>query len=402
MAKHVLWTKDFILDCLICFLVNLAYYLTMVVITDYALKKLDASLSEAGFACGVIILGALTARLGIGRSIERIGVTKCLAAGIAIFLVSSVTNLWISDLRLLYLIRFVQGIGFGAASTATATIMAQLVPDERRGEGTSYFAMFVTLGTAVGPFLGIYIYGDGNLSRNLLLASALLLISGVITFALAPPAVPLTVEEDKVQSRLSPLDFIEVHALPIAFITFFISIGFASLLSFMSPFTTGNGLVVGSRFFFMVYALCTVFSRPFTGRLFDLKGDNFVMLPSFVLYAAGLCLLGRAHSDVAVLIAGALIGAGFDTYMSCAQAIVIRLSPANHMGLANSTFFIFMDLGVGLGPLLLGKVIPMLDFSGMYELMAVVVLVCLALYHCLHGRKAYEPALRRSSCGLRA
>ncbi|TCN88024.1 MFS transporter [Shewanella fodinae] len=77
---------------------------------------------------------------------------------------------------------------------------------------------------------------------------------------------------------------------------------------------------------------------------------------------------------------------GFGTFMSCSQAIVIKLSPADSIGKANSTFFIFMDLGVGLGPLLLGKVIPLLQFSGMYELLAVVMLMCLVSYHFLHGR----------------
>lgn len=388
-VRRPLWTKDFIIDCALCFLINLAYYLTMVVVTDYALKKFHASLGIAGLACGIIILGVLAARLFIGHSIERIGLMKCLHAGNIIFLVATIANFWVNDLTLLCVIRFIQGIGFGISSTATATIMAHLVPQERRGEGTAYFAMSVTLATAIGPFAGIFLYSEGVLTTNLIGATVILAICCALTLLLVAPDTREAARKEVPQgSRFSPLSYVEVNALPIAFITFFAAVGYASLLGFMSPFATERGLTVGGKFFFLSYAIFTVITRPITGRLFDLKGENFIMRPAFVLYAIGLCILGVASNSFLVLLAGALIGLGFGTYMSCSQAIVIKVSPTNHMGLANSTFFIFMDLGVGIGPLLLGEVIPSLGFSGMYKMMAIVMLVCLVLYHFLHGRKA--------------
>ncbi|MDJ0932230.1 MFS transporter [Breoghania sp.] len=194
--------------------------------------------------------------------------------------------------------------------------------------------------------------------------------------------------EEPERNRFSPLAYLEVKTLPIAFITFFAAVGFASLLSFISSYTSGRGLAIGGQFFFLSYAVFTVISRPVTGKLFDLKGANFVMVPAFIFYALGLVLLAWAPNSLCVLLAGALIGLGFGTYMSCSQAIVIKVSPVNHMGLANSTFFIFMDLGVGLGPLLLGQVILSLGFSSMYAMMAIVVVICLGLYYVLHGRKS--------------
>jgi MFS family permease len=220
-----------------------------------------------------------------------------------------------------------------------------------------------------------------------MLSSVLLLIGCVLTFMLVPPksVLPATAAATK-KRGFSLSSFFAVEALPLSAITFFVSIGFASLLSFISPYTSSKGLETGGKFFFIMYAIFTLLSRPLTGKLFDRKGDNIVMVPSFVLFAAGLCLLGLSDSNIAVLASGALIGMGFGTFMSCSQAIVIKLSPADSIGKANSTFFIFMDLGVGLGPLLLGKVIPLLQFSGMYELLAVVMLMCLVSYHFLHGR----------------
>lgn len=52
MNTSAIWTKDFILNCIVCFVVNQSYYMTMVVISqDYAATALHASLAEAGLAC---------------------------------------------------------------------------------------------------------------------------------------------------------------------------------------------------------------------------------------------------------------------------------------------------------------------------------------------------------------
>jgi Arabinose efflux permease len=388
MNKPNLWTKDFVLDCIICFLVNLAYYLTMVIITDYAITNLHASLGDAGFACGIFILGALFARLVIGRSIEQLGMKKALYFGLILFLVSTLLNLKTTSLLFLFVVRFLQGMGFGAASTATGTIMAQIVPNERRGEGTSYFAMFVTLSTAIGPFLGIYLYQDGNLNNNLILGAVLLILSCIATFILITPEVKLTKEQLKQMQGISLDKFFEPRAVPIAIITFFISIGFSSILGFITSFEKELNLIEDGKFFFLIYAAFAVASRPFTGRLFDQKGDNSVMYPSFILFAIGLYILSQTQQGFSLLVAGAFIGLGFGTYMSCAQAIAIKVSPSHRMGLATSTFFIFMDLGVGFGPLLLGTVIPILQFRGLYETLTIVVIVCVVLYYFLHGRIA--------------
>jgi MFS family permease len=58
------------------------------------------------------------------------------------------------------------------------------------------------------------------------------------------------------------------------------------------------------------------------------------------------------------------------------------------MGLATSTFFIFSDGGVGIGPFVLGFLIPVIDYRGLYILMGLVVFSCAFLYFLLHGRKA--------------
>ena len=60
--------------------------------------------------------------------------------------------------------------------------------------------------------------------------------------------------------------------------------------------------------------------------------------------------------------------------------VTVRIAPDDRLGLANSTFYILLDVGVGLGPLLLGLVQPALGFRGLFEAMSLVAIVALAAY----------------------
>lgn len=111
------------------------------------------------------------------------------------------------------------------------------------------------------------------------------------------------------------------------------------------------------------------------------------MYPAFILFAAGMFVLSTANSSFTLLLAGALIGIGFGNMQSCTQAVAVKLTPAHRMGLATSTFFIFLDAGLGFGPYLLGFIIPVTGYGKLYGMMAVFVLLSAILYYFLHGKK---------------
>lgn len=153
-------------------------------------------------------------------------------------------------------------------------------------------------------------------------------------------------------------------------------------------------LVSTASFFFIVYAAAVLVSRPFTGRLLDQKGANYVMYPAFVLFAAGLFLLSTASTSTVFLLSGVLIGLGFGNMQSATQAIAVKLTPPHRMGLATSTFFIFLDAGLGFGPYLLGFVIPVTGYSTLYVILGFAVMLSIALYYMLHGKKSTRHLLR--------
>jgi len=147
-------------------------------------------------------------------------------------------------------------------------------------------------------------------------------------------------------------------------------------------------LANAASFFFMVYALFLFLSRPFTGKLLDLKGDNIVIYPALIFFTLSLFLLYIVSSGFVLLLSGAFLALGFGTMMSSAQAIAIKESPRHRVGLATSTFFICLDTGVGVGPFLTGMIVPYVGLRGMYLILAIIVLFSIVMYYFLHGRKA--------------
>ena len=164
MKKESLWTKDFITIFTINFFVAIVFNLLIVTIASYAIEVFHTSANVAGFAASIFVIGALAGRLVAGPIIGTEG-KKVLIFGLLISLVTIVLYLIITNLQLLLINRLIHGFAFGAATTATATMIAQILPDSRRGEGIGYYSLNITLGQAIGPFLGILLshYVTANL-----------------------------------------------------------------------------------------------------------------------------------------------------------------------------------------------------------------------------------------------
>ena len=386
MSKAKLWTKDFIIVSSINFFLALVFYLLIVIIGVYAVEVYDASATQAGLVTGIFVIGTLIGRLFIGRSIDSIGRKKTMFIGLILYIVT--TSLYFVDggIHFLLLTRFLHGFALGVASTATGTIAAQIIPVERKGEGIGYFSMSTTLATAIGPFIGMYMTQFTGFQTMFALCLLLGLISLITAFFVHVP--DLEGFPDTNQTKGFTLSsFVEPKAIPIAMITLLIGFCYSSVLSFINFYAIEINLVHTASFFFLVYSIAILLSRPFTGRLLDRKGANYVMYPAFFLFTAGMILLSSATSSMTLLLSAVLIGLGFGNMQSCTQAIAIKLTPAHRMGLATSTFFIFLDAGLGFGPYLLGFLIPFVSFSSLYMFLSIVVLFSLVLYFLLHGKK---------------
>ncbi|MED4202921.1 MFS transporter [Neobacillus mesonae] len=392
-TRPKLWTKDFIIISAANFFLYLIFYLLLVTIAVYAVDHYHASEAQAGLATGIFIIGTLIGRLVIGRIIESVGNRKTMLFGLIFFILTSL--LYFIDLGVSFLLftRLVHGLALGVASTATGTIVAQIIPAARKGEGIGYYSMSTTLATAIGPFIGIYMSQHTSYTAIFSFCLALGIISFIIALFMKVPEVKAAAKKAAVKGGFKLSNYIEPKALPIALVTMIASIGYASVLSFINFYAIEIHLVDVASFFFIVYAVAILVSRPITGRLMDVKGANSVMYPTFLLFAAGLFLLSIAGSGTIFLLAAVLIGFGFGNIQSCSQAIAVKVTPLERMGLATSTYFIALDAGLGFGPYVIGYIIPLTGYRNLYLIMAIVALASTVLYYFMHGKRKETAAV---------
>ncbi|WP_298841680.1 MFS transporter [Clostridium sp.] len=388
MNKTKLWSKDFTIITITTFFVYLTFYLLMTTLTVYAIKQFSASQSQAGLASSMFVIGALFSRILVGKYIEIIGRRKLMLTGLILFLIASISYFTADNLNLLLVVRFVHGAVFGIAATAMATAIMDIMPSERRGEGTSYYSLSITLASAIGPFLGLYITQHAKFDSIFVACTAFSLISIVVILFANIPEAKLTKKQIEGMKEFKLHDFFEKKAIPISIVAFIMGIAYSGILSYINSYALEINLTQAASFFFLVYSAVCLISRPLTGELLDGKGDNTVMYPSLILFVLGLGLISQASNGFSFLLAGALIGLGYGTVYTCTQAIAVKVSPKHRVGLATSTFFIMMDAGIGVGPLLIGTIVPMVGFRGMYMTLATIVFLSIFLYYFIHGKKS--------------
>ena len=394
-----LWTKNFILVSAINFQLVLIFYLLVIVIVGYAVAKLHASHAQAGLVSGLFIVGTLIGRLLVGRFLEKFGQKATLLTGLTGFLLFSGLYFIHFEVGMLLLVRFAHGFMMGMASTVLGTIIAQILPPARRGEGIGYYSMSSTLGTAIGPFMAIWLMIHTGYH-------VIFIISSFIAFCCVITAQFIKVPEIKKETRQCEntdasnitgfiSKFIEKNALPVSLVMLLASICYSGVLSFIHFYAKEINLIESASVFFLMYAIAILISRPFTGPLLDSKGENIIMYPAFIIMALGLITLSFATHATTLLISAALLGFGYGNIQSVCQTIAIKSANLERMGFATSTFFIFLDAGLGFGPYFLGLALNWISFQQLYLYSAIFTLFCIVVYYVLHGKKAADIRIRK-------
>ncbi|EKF51130.1 MFS transporter [Lactococcus garvieae] len=386
MKKEKLWTTSFIINMLLNFIYYLVFYIPTIVIGTHAMAKYHASAGTAGILTGLFIVGSLFARLWTGNNIGKWGAKKMLYIGTSIYLLFGLVYYIVPSVESLLLLRFLHGIGFGIATTASGTLAGATVPPSRRGEGIGYYALSVTMSSAIGPFLSMFLYGKYGFTLLIHLSNVLLFIALIgVFFIKAPHTVPTV--ESRMKKKFAWSKYFEKKAVSISVVGMLIGVSYSSILAFMNAYSSAIGLTTAGSLFFLIYALAILFSRPVTGRIFDTKGDNYVMYPVFILFAIGLTLIGWAQSSFVLLFAAIFIGLGYGSFSPFGQAIAIRSSGIDRIGVSTSTFFGFLDMGVGFGPFIMGLLVPFLGYRNLYYVSAIFTLFIIVIYYFTHGKK---------------
>jgi predicted MFS family arabinose efflux permease len=377
-STNSIWTRPFLMALFNNFFVFLVFYSLLTVLPVYVIDELQGSQSQAGLMTTIFLLSAIIVRPFSGKIIEGIGKKKALLMSIFFFAVSSFFYFFISDFYLLLGLRFFHGIWFSIASTVLIAIASDLIPEHRKGEGIGYFAMSMNLAVVAGPFLSLALIQFVAYSTLFLGLAITIVIAFILAFGIHPAELPNIGRKPLNRIRLH--DLIEIKAMPISLVGFLTAFAYSGIMSFISVYAKSIGLFESVSLFFVVFALAMLLSRPYTGRLFDQKGPGSVIYPSLFVFAIGLIILSVTQSAGVLLLAGALIGLGYGALLPSYQTMSIQSAPRERTGHSTATFFIFYDLGIAVGSVILGMISAGLGFTNLYLISSGVVLVTVFIF----------------------
>lgn len=369
-----IWSRDFLFIFLANFFIFLGFQMTLPTIPLFV-EELGGNDQLIGFVVGIFTFSALLVRPFAGRMLETKGRGFIYLIGLAIFVISVGSFGFAVSIAFLFLIRVVQGVGWGFSTTASGTIATDLIPPRRRGEGMGYFGLSGNVALAMGPTLGLAL-AEVITFKQLFLASALL---GLTAFLLASRITYKKVEKSERGIERRKWDVYEKSALQPSLLLLFITVTFGGIASFLPLYSAQKG-IEGIQWYFFIFAMALMLSRSFAGKLYDKKGHGAVFLPGTLLIMAAMILLAWLPNSLVMLIAAGLYGFGFGSVQPALQAWAVQDAPMNRKGMANATFFSFFDLGVGVGAMAFGQIGHWLGYGSIYIASAISVSISIILY----------------------
>ncbi|MEH7117066.1 MFS transporter [Neobacillus vireti] len=387
MNKPKLWTKNFISISFSNLFLFLTFYILLVTLPSYALDELHSSSSMAGLMTTVFLLSAIISRPIAGQWLERAGNKKVLLTALIIFAAASLLYFLPKTMGGFLIIRLLHGIGFGMATTAVGTLVADTIPASRRGEGMGYFAMSTNLAMVFGPFIGLMAMHQWG-ARPLFILSVIVAFCSLITGLIVKHNTFEAPVQTKAHSSFSVSSLFEASAVPISVVGSFMAIVYSALLSFVSIYASEIHLENIASMFFVVYAVVLLASRPFTGKWLDQFGPNVMTYPCIVLFAIGMFILSQSNGAFMFLLSAGLIGIGWGTLFPTFQTIAIQYAEPRKRGLATATFLSIYDTGIALGSFIVGVIASKMEYSTLYCFFSFYILIGLVLFYFLHTKKS--------------
>jgi MFS family permease len=384
-SKEPIWTRNFLSVAFVNLIVFITFYALLTTLPIYVIYHLDGTEAQAGLVVTVMLLSAILIRPFSGNLLQRFGKRNVLIASTGLFAVTSLGYIWIDQFIPLMILRFIHGFSFAILTTTTSTIATETVPVERKGEGLGYFTMFMNIAIVIGPFIGLTLIQFISFHQLFVILSFFVVISVICAFIVKIKNTTVALISQN-QRKLSIHDFFEFKALPFSFIISLVAFAYAGILSFISVYAIEIGLERVSGYFFLVFAITMLISRPYLGRLFDQRGPKIVILPSLVMYSIGFLLLAFSQSAWLFLIAAGVIGVGYGSLMPLLLSLATGAVTTSRTGHATATFFTLYDSGVAAGSFILGLLVPLIGFSNLFVFLATFVLVILVSFNFLNNR----------------
>lgn len=380
--RRNLYSKDIMLVLAATFFYMASPMLVTPLITGFA-ESIGASAALMGLVGGLMNLVSLFCRPIAGNLADRISKYKLSFIGAVFMTAACVGYIFAPNEVVVIIARIINGFGFACCSVCMATWMSNMLPKEKIGSGMGVYGTMNALAMAVAPAIGVSAYQAFGYRVSFVIALVFSLAIIVVIQFTGDKGEPETENADAGENgsdagdaagrQRRKLELIDVKVIPIALIIMLFAIPYCATQSFLVTYAEVRGLHVSVSLFFPAYAAVLIVLRLSLRNLFDKLPFRIFLLSSALSELLAILLLTIMKNNAVMLLASCFLAGGYGIMSSVCQSTAILLAGREKRGLANSTYYIGLDLGMTLGPMIGGALYGWLDIGWFYPVLMVTM-----------------------------
>lgn len=355
-----LWTPNFLAACAGNFLLFFAFYLLIPIFPLYLIDEFNTSKSTVGIVLASYTLAALLVRPVSGFLLDLFRRKPQYLLAFLAFVLTFISYPLATSINLFLIFRILHGASFGYVTTAGNSLVVDILPASRRGEGLGFFGVANNMAMVVGPMTGLLMHEKYSYDIIFYLAIA----TGLLGFVFAMFI--------KVQKPFEPKE-----VQPVSFDRFFLFKGFKAgltllligipygmFITYLAIYGKELGIKSGIGLFFSLLAAGMITSRLFSGKMVDHGKLNKAIEIGLIVSTIGMVMLASLQRmtsvsdslvNVLFFVIPVILGFGYGMTFPAYNTLFVNLAPNNRRATASSTFMTSWDIGVGLGLVLGGR-----------------------------------------------
>ena len=236
------------------------------------------------------------------------------------------------------------------------------------------------LAMAAAPAIGVTMYQHLGYKSAFIIATGFSVSVIFLIQFVHDKGEPISLEEQMQPASPQKIEILDKKALPLAMIIMLFAIPYCATQSFWVSYVSVQKLDVIVSLFFPAYAIILFILRLSLRNLFDKKPFSFFMTASSISAGVSMLLLSIMQNNIFMFLAAAFMAGGYGIMCSVCQSTAILLAGEEKRGLANSTYYIGLDSGMALGPIIGGMLYGNVDIHYFYPFLLTTVPLGILVY----------------------
>lgn len=363
-----IWNRKFVLLFITNLLVLAAFYASIPIIPVYC-QEIGITGSKVGIVLTAMSVATILFRPIAGYLLDNFNRYRVYLLFLALFCLSFPSFILFPIFAALIIIRLYMGAVYSVCGSATMTLASDVLPATKITEGISRFAFTISIGMAVGPYVGIQVQNHMSSKASFLTVFAITVIALVCVAC-------CRIRYPKVQrKKFSLKDSIYKPAFPFMFNMMFLMIPYGAVIAYSSILAQEKNLTSFLPYFYIFLVIGMLLSKLSTQKMIDAGKHRVLVYISLVILIVTMISYMFLATGIHLLAAGFFFGLGYGILQPLFQSFVTGTTPAPKRGVANATYLLSYDVGIGIGSLLMGFMQESIGLTTGFALTAIAYVV---------------------------